>query len=68
MSAVVTAPGAAAGGGSVSPTIMSRMSEMPASPLSGNACARTSFMPLYCFGLCEAVIIAPPSKPPEATA
>ncbi len=48
--------------------IMSRMSEMPASPLSGNAPWRTSFTPLYCFGLCDAVICAPPSKPPAATA
>ena len=29
---------------------------MPASPLSGNASRRTIFMPLYCFGLCDAVI------------
>ena len=34
---VVTAPRRAAGGGSVSSAIMSRMSPMPASPLSGNA-------------------------------
>ncbi len=43
--------------------IMSRMSEMPSSPLSGNASRRTIFMPLYCFGLCEAVTITPPSWP-----
>ena len=30
-------------------------------PLSGNASRRTIFMPLYCFGLCEAVISTPPS-------
>jgi len=33
---------------------------MPASPLSGSAPSCTSFMPLYCFGLCEAVTAAPP--------
>ena len=36
---------------------------MPASPLSGNASRRTIFMPLYCFGLCDAVICTPPSCP-----
>src|SRR5450756_1181170 len=40
---------------------------MPCSPLSGRAPAPTSFMPLYCGGLCEAVIMAPPSRPREAT-
>ena len=34
----------------------------PASPLRGSACLRTSFMPLYCLGLWDAVICAPPSK------
>ena len=68
MSAVVTVPGVSAGGGRVPLTSISRMSEMPASPLSGKAACRTSFMPLYCFGLCEAVICAPPSKFPWATA
>ena len=41
---------------------------MPASPLSGNASGRTSLMPLYSFGLCDAVICAPPSWPSRATA
>ena len=36
---------------------------MPASPLSGSASARTIFTPLYCPGLCDAVICAPPSSP-----
>ena len=36
---------------SVRSAIMSRMSEMPSSPLSGNASCRTIFMPLYCFGI-----------------
>ena len=35
---------------------MSRISIRPSSPLSGNASCRTIFAPLYCFGLCEAVI------------
>ena len=37
-------------------------------PLSGNASFRTIFMPLYCFGLCDAVIWTPPSWPSRATA
>ena len=40
----------------------------PASPLSGNASRRTILMPLYSFGLCDAVICAPPSWPSRATA
>ena len=40
---------------------------MPASPLSGSAPSPTSFMPLYCGGLCEAVTMTPPSSPREAT-
>ena len=61
-------PGVGASGGRVPATIMSRMSLMPASPLSGNASRRTSLMPLYSFGLCDAVICAPPSCPSRATA
>ena len=53
----------AAGGGRRSCAIMSRISEMPSSPLSGNASWRTIFMPLYCLGLCDAVIWTPPSWP-----
>ncbi len=41
---------------------ISAISPMPASPESGNASRRTSFTPLYSFGLCEAVICAPPSS------
>jgi hypothetical protein len=61
-------PGVAAGGGIVPAAIMSRMSPMPASPLSGSASRRTILMPLYSFGLCDAVICAPPSRPSRATA
>ena len=48
--------GAPPAAGTASSAIMSRMSAMPSSPLSGNASLRTIFMPLYCFGLCDAVI------------
>ena len=41
---------------------------MPASPTSGEAPARTILMPLYCFGLCDAVICTPPSSPSRTTA
>ena len=68
MSRVVSRPGVAAGGGRRSSAIMSRMSPMPASPLSGSASARTILMPLYCSGLCDAVICAPPSSPSLTTA
>ena len=54
--------------GTVPVAIISRMSEMPSSPLSGSASRRTIFMPLYCFGLCDAVIWTPPSWPSRATA
>jgi len=67
-SLVVTWPRRATGGGSRSLASMSRMSEMPASPLNGNASLRTSFIPLYCFGLCDAVIWTPPSCRFRATA
>ena len=52
----VTVPRVAAGAGMVPRAIMSRMSEIPSSPLSGQASRLTIFMPLYCFGLCDAVI------------
>ena len=45
-----------------------RLPVPPASPLSGKACCRTIFIPLYCFGLCDAVICTPPSWPSRATA
>ena len=45
-----------------------KMVRSGALPLSGSACCRTSFRPLYCFGLCDAVISAPPSWPSAATA
>ena len=54
-------PGVAAGAGSVWLTIMLRISLSPSSPLNGKACCRTILMPLYCFGLWDAVICAPPS-------
>jgi hypothetical protein len=65
---LMTFPGRAAGAGTRPFAIMSRMSEMPASPLSGRASFPTIFMPLYCFGLCEAVISTPPSCASRATA
>ena len=68
MSPRVTVPRCAAGGGSVPPSIISFISRMPDSPLSGKASALTSLQPLYCLGLCEAVICAPPSSPALATA
>ena len=64
----VRRPGVAAGGRQRAFWIMSRISPRPASPLSGSASARTILMPLYCDGLCEAVICAPPSSPSLATA
>ena len=45
-----------------------KMVRAEALPLSGSASARTILMPLYCPGLCEAVICAPPSRWPVATA
>ena len=54
-------------GNSSSAWLRSLSSGMPASPLSGSAPSPTSFMPLYCGGLCEAVTIAPPSSPSDAT-
>jgi hypothetical protein len=52
-----------AGGSSPMPSTRCLSSGMPSSPLSGSAPAPTSFMPLYCGGLCEAVTMAPPSRP-----
>ena len=54
-------------GRSSSAWLRSLSSGIPESPLSGSAPSSTSFMPLYCGGLCEAVTIAPPSSPREAT-
>ncbi len=68
MSPRVTVPGVAAGGGSVPASSISFISLMPDSPLSGNASALTILQPLYCLGLCDAVICAPPSRPALATA
>lgn len=48
--------------------IISLISLRPMSPLSGLASLATSLMPLYCFGLCDAVIWAPPSSPSRHTA
>ena len=64
----VTVPRVAAGAGSDPVSIISRISLRPDSPLSGNASRFTSLQPLYCLGLCEAVICAPPSRPCAATA
>ena len=46
----------------------SRTSSSPDSPPTGSAPARTIFMPVYCFGLCEAVTQTPPSSPSSPTA
>jgi hypothetical protein len=40
---------------------------MPESPESASAPSRTSFAPVYAFGLCEAVHMSPPSSPREPT-
>ena len=45
-----------------------KMVRAEALPLSGKASRRTILMPLYPFGLCEAVICTPPSSPSRATA
>ena len=68
MSSGVTVPRVAAGAGSDPVSIISFISRMPDSPLSGNASAFTILQPLYCFGLCEAVTCAPPMRPRLATA
>ena len=67
-SRLVRPPRVGDGAGRRSLAIMSRMSPMPASPLSGKASDRTILMPLYCFGLCDAVICAPPSRSSVTTA
>ena len=64
----VTVPRRADGAGSEFVSSSSFISRMPDSPLSGKASAFTILQPLYCFGLCEAVIIAPPIRPALATA
>jgi hypothetical protein len=46
----------------------SRTSISPESPPTGSAPRRTTFMPVYSFGLCEAVTQMPPSRPSEPTA
>ena len=48
--------------------IISLISFRPTSPLSGLASLATSLTPLYSFGLCDAVICAPPSRPSRQTA
>ena len=53
---------------SVSAMARSRTSSRPDSLPTGRAPRRTSFTPVYSFGLCEAVTIAPPSSPSEPTA
>ena len=40
---------------------------MPESPESAIAPSRTSFAPVYAFGLCDAVHIRPPSSSREPT-
>ena len=46
----------------------SRMSRSPESPPTGSAPRRTIFIPVYSFGLCEAVTAIPPSSPSSPTA
>ena len=48
-------------------SISARTSWMPASPESASAPSRISLTPVYFFGLCEAVTIAPPSRSREPT-
>ena len=48
-------------------SISARTSAIPASPENASAPSRTSFTPVQAFGLCEAVTIAPPSRPREPT-
>jgi hypothetical protein len=44
------------------------MSSKPESPPTGSAPRRTIFIPVYSFGLCEAVTITPPSNASSPTA
>ena len=55
---------------SMSPTASarSRTSSSPDSPPTGSAPRRTIFIPVYSFGLCEAVTSMPPSSPSSPTA
>ena len=46
----------------------SRTSRRPESPPTGSAPRRTIFIPVYSFGLCEAVTMIPPSSPSSPTA
>ena len=46
----------------------SRTSSSPDSPPTGSAPARTIFIPVYSFGLCDAVTAIPPSSPSSPTA
>ena len=66
LSSRLRVPGVAASGGPA--RAMRPTSPMPASPESGSAPAVTIFMPVYCGGLWLAVMHAPASSPPSATA
>ena len=46
----------------------SRISSSPDSPPTGSAPRRTIFIPVYCFGLCDAVTMIPPSSESSPTA
>ena len=61
-------PGVAAAGANDFSATMRSMSAMPVAPEIGTALARQSLRPLYCFGLCEAVIITLASQPSFALA
>ena len=67
MSYAVTVPGGPVRGlGAAS--ARSRTSRSPESPPTGSAPRRTIFIPVYSFGLCEAVTVKPPSRPSSPTA
>ena len=51
-----------------SPRRACRTSWSPESPPTGSAPARTIFIPVYSFGLCDAVTHTPPSSPSSPTA
>ena len=50
------------------PARAGRTSSSPESPPTGSAPPRTIFIPVYSFGLCEAVTQMPPSRPRSPTA
>ena len=57
----VTVPGFAATGPRSPDSMRSRIALSPVSSEIACASSRVNFMPLYCAGLCDAVIITPPA-------